>query len=365
MRLSDFSFTLPDELIAQHPLSDRSSSRLLELDGATGSTVHHQFRDLPSLLRPNDLLILNNTKVINARLFGRKETGGRVEIMVERLLNEHHNQVLARIRASKTPANGSKLLLEQGVSALVVRREAEFWVLEFDQPPAAVLAQQGHMPLPPYIKREATSDDSDRYQTVYGSEAGAVAAPTAGLHFDDALFEALSDASIRRAFVTLHVGAGTFQPVRVEHAEDHVMHAEKAELSQATVDAILDTRAAGGRVIAVGTTTVRTLESAAFHAREQFDGDGAPADQALIPWHGETRLFMRPGMRFHVVDGMITNFHLPESTLMLLVAAFSGHQQILSAYKEAIEARYRFYSYGDAMLLWPDRALWQSSIEAI
>lgn len=363
MRLSDFSFSLPDALIAQHPLSDRSASRLLMLDGATGATAHHHFRDLPTLLRPGDLLVLNNTRVIQARLFGHKDTGGRIEIMIERLLGEH--EVLARIRASKSPATDSLLRLDEGVTAKVIRREGEFWVLAFDRSASDVLSRQGHMPLPPYIKRSATTDDSDRYQTVYGTEPGAVAAPTAGLHFDDALFDALEAAAINRAFVTLHVGAGTFQPVRVEHAEDHVMHAEYAELSQDTVDAIVETRARGGRIIAVGTTSVRTLESAGFHSREHFTGDPAKRDQALAPWRGETRLFLRPGMRFHVVDGMITNFHLPESTLMLLVSAFAGKQNLLDAYHEAIKERYRFYSYGDAMLLWPNRSSWQSDIEAI
>ncbi|MBX2878503.1 MAG: tRNA preQ1(34) S-adenosylmethionine ribosyltransferase-isomerase QueA [Granulosicoccus sp.] len=351
MPLSDFHFELPSELIAQHPLPERTASRLLVLDGADGALSHHQFGDLPSLLRAGDLLVMNDTRVIPARLFGRKETGGQVEMMIERVLDD--SSVLTRIRASKSPPNGTRLFIYSldkstvAASATVVRRQGEFYVVAFNGESLAanIIAETGHVPLPPYIERQAEQTDQERYQTVYAKHPGAVAAPTAGLHFDDQLLAILESLEISATFVTLHVGAGTFQPVRDDDIERHVMHAESVEVSSNVVDTIRETRERGGRVIAVGTTTVRSLETAAI-------------DGVLGPYRGDTRLFLKPGTRFNVVDGMITNFHLPESTLMMLVSAFSGRDAILRAYHEAVEQKYRFFSYGDAMLLWPDRSRW-------
>lgn len=351
MPLSDFHFDLPPELIAQHPLADRTASRLLVLDGADGSLAHRQFGDLPSMLRSGDLLVMNDTRVIPARLFGRKETGGQIELMIERVLD--NTTVLTRIRASKSPRNGARVLVyaydknSEVASATIVRREGEFYVVEFtgDKNAAEIIAETGHIPLPPYIDRDADVNDIDRYQTVFAKHPGAVAAPTAGLHFDQPLLTALEEQGITSTFVTLHVGAGTFQPIRETDIDKHVMHAESIEVTAATIDAINQARERGGRVIAVGTTSVRCLETAARSGE-------------LLPCREDTQLFLRPGTRFNVVDGLITNFHLPESTLMMLVSAFAGRERILQAYHEAVDHRYRFFSYGDAMLLWPDRSTW-------
>jgi len=294
-------------------------------------------RDLPVLLRAGDLLVFNDTRVLPARLFAHKASGGKVEILVERMLDEHN--CLAQIRASKTPKADSTLLLEDGSELIVLGREGEFFRLRSSDLPLATLMQKlGHMPLPPYIERPDSVEDLDRYQTVYASKPGAVAAPTAGLHFDQELLKALDRQGVSRVCLTLHVGAGTFQPVRTEQIEDHQMHAEYLEVPQAVCEAVAETKARGGRVIAVGTTSVRSLETAA-------------ASGELQPFKGDSRIFIYPGYRFKVVDGMITNFHLPESTLLMLVSAFAGMEAIRSAYAHAVQNRYRFFSYGDAMLI--------------
>ncbi len=338
MKRSDFHYDLPAELIAQTPLSERTASRLLHLDRLGGETTDRQFGDLPGYLRAGDLLVFNNTKVIPARLHGRKETGGRAEILIERLTGER--QATAQVRASKSPKAGSAIVLEDGTRLAVVGRSNEFFELQLDgtETLMSVLSRLGHMPLPPYIERPDTADDKTRYQTVYAERPGAVAAPTAGLHFDRALLERIADAGVRAVEVTLHVGAGTFQPVRAEHIEDHRMHAEWLAVPAATVAAVQQAKAAGGRVIAVGTTSVRSLETAA-------------ASGSLAAFEGDSRLFIYPGYQFKVVDGMLTNFHLPESTLLMLVCAFAGYENLLAAYRHAVEKRYRFFSYGDAMLL--------------
>ena len=338
MNVSDFHFDLPDELIARYPLKERSASRLLSLDGLSGQTSHLKFTDLPDLLQPGDLLVFNNTRVIPARLFGQKETGGKVEILVERLLGE--KELLAHTRSSKSPKEGQRLLLEDGTSLRMMAREDALFrfVYEGDEAFLDVLERIGHMPLPPYMEREDEQSDRERYQTVYAKEAGAVAAPTAGLHFDDVVLSALKAKGIEFAYVTLHVGAGTFQPVRVDKIEDHVMHSEIAHVPEETVKAVNEARARGGRVVAVGTTSVRSLESASRAGR-------------LQEFRGDTDIFIYPGYRFQTVDAMITNFHLPESTLIMLVSAFAGYNNIMSAYREAVEQKYRFFSYGDAMFL--------------
>jgi len=337
MKVSDFQFDLPQELIAQQPLEQRSDSRLLLLDRATRSLQDKQIRDLPSCLESGDLLVFNDTRVIPARMFAHKPTGGKVEILVERIRDEF--SCLAQVRASKTPHPESSLVLEDGSELLVEGREGEFFCLRsVEIPLAELMRQHGHMPLPPYIERPDTEHDQDRYQTVYASKPGAVAAPTAGLHFDQALLAALDEKGIQRVNLTLHVGAGTFQPVRVDHVEDHRMHAEYLEVPDLVCQAVKDARARGGRVIAVGTTSVRSLETAAA------GGD-------LKPFAGDSRIFIYPGYEFQVVDGMITNFHLPESTLLMLVSAFAGIENIREAYAHAVRNRYRFFSYGDAMLL--------------
>lgn len=338
MNVSDFHFDLPDELIARYPLKERSASRLLSLDGLSGQTSHLKFTDLPALLQPGDLLVFNNTRVIPARLFGQKETGGKVEILVERLLGE--KELLAHTRSSKSPKEGQRLLLEDGTALRMVAREDALFrfVYEGDDAFLDVLERIGHMPLPPYMEREDEQSDRERYQTVYAKEAGAVAAPTAGLHFDDVVLSALKAKGIEFAYVTLHVGAGTFQPVRVDKIEDHVMHSEIAHVPEETVNAVNEARARGGRVVAVGTTSVRSLESASRAGR-------------LQEFRGDTDIFIYPGYRFQTVDAMITNFHLPESTLIMLVTAFAGYNNIMSAYREAVEQKYRFFSYGDAMFL--------------
>lgn len=339
MQRSDFAFNLPPELIAQAPLPERAASRLLCVD-KTGRCVDRQFRDLLELLKPGDLLVMNDTRVIPARLLGRKDSGGRVEVLIERVLDDI--RVLAQVRASKSPQSGSCLHLEEAITARVLGRVDEFFELAFevadDENALSLLERYGHMPLPPYIERADAASDRERYQTVYARAPGAVAAPTAGLHFDTALLEALQARGIELAQVTLHVGAGTFQPMRVERLEDHRMHAERAQVSAATCSAIAAARARGGRVVAVGTTAVRSLESAAQSG-------------VLQPFSDETRLFITPGYRFNVVDALITNFHLPESTLIMLVCAFAGYDEVMQAYRHAVEQRYRFFSYGDAMFL--------------
>ncbi|WP_300498050.1 tRNA preQ1(34) S-adenosylmethionine ribosyltransferase-isomerase QueA [Marinobacter sp.] len=338
MNVSDFHFDLPDELIARYPLKERSASRLLSLDGLSGDIRHLRFTDLPGLLQPGDLLVFNDTRVIPARLFGRKETGGQVEVLVERVLGEQ--DILAHVRASKALKEGQKVLLEDGTSLRMNGRDDALFHLhcDSDEPVLDVLERIGHMPLPPYVDRPDESSDRERYQTVYAREAGAVAAPTAGLHFDDRILTELESMGVETAFVTLHVGAGTFQPVRVEGIEDHVMHSEVAHVPQATVDAVNAARARGGRVIAVGTTSVRSLESASRGGM-------------VRPFQGETDIFIYPGYRFQAVDAMVTNFHLPESTLIMLVSAFAGYQNVMSAYQAAVAERYRFFSYGDAMFI--------------
>jgi len=337
MKRTDFSYELPAELIAQRPLAQRSASRLLCLDRQSSDLSDNKFNDLPSLLNPGDLLVFNNTEVIPARLFGRKASGGRIEILVERLLNRQ--ECLAQVRASKSPKPGGKLLLENGSELLVLARQEGFFHLQSVNTDLMDLLQGlGHMPLPPYITREDNDADRRRYQTVYAETPGAVAAPTAGLHFDQVLLDQLKDAGIQSTTVTLHVGAGTFQPVRVINVEDHLMHAEWLEVSQAACDAIVAAKARGGRVVAVGTTAVRSLETAAQGG-------------SLVPYSGDSRIFIYPPYRFRVVDAMITNFHLPESTLVMLVSAFAGREQTLAAYRHAVAQEYRFFSYGDAMLL--------------
>ena len=337
MRLSDFDYDLPPELIAQHPAAERASSRLLHLDGRSGALHDRQFRDIAGLLDANDVLVVNDTRVIRARLRGRKDSGGEVEVLVERVLDRH--RALAQVRASKPPRAGGRLILGGGVEAAVVGRRGEFHELEFGEDVLDVLAREGEVPLPPYITHAAAREDEARYQTVYARVPGAVAAPTAGLHFDRALLAALEARGIAVASLTLHVGAGTFQPVRGDDLSKHVMHAEWYGIPQATVEAIATARKKNGRVVAVGTTALRALESAA--SREEGLGAGT----------SETRLFILPGFRFRVVDRLITNFHLPRSTLLMLVSAFAGTDHIRIAYAHAVAQRYRFFSYGDAMLL--------------
>jgi S-adenosylmethionine:tRNA ribosyltransferase-isomerase len=338
VRRADFHFDLPPELIAQRPLPQRTDSRLLVLDGAADSPPRDRmFADLPGLLRPGDLLVFNNTRVMRARLFGHKDTGGAVEILVERVLEP--DLALAHARAAKSPKPGRLIHLAGGGRLEVLGREGDLFALRaLDRPFSALMADQGHIPLPPYIERPDDPQDAERYQTVYGTREGAVAAPTAGLHFDRAMLGRLSELGVEHTEITLHVGAGTFQPVRVDDLDRHQMHAEWLEVDEAVCAQVRATRAAGGRVVAVGTTSVRSLETAAA------DGD-------LKAFRGDSRLFIRPGYRFRVVDAMITNFHLPESTLLMLVCAFSGHERMLAAYRHAVARRYRFFSYGDAMFL--------------
>ena len=337
MKRSDFHYELPPELIAQQPLPRRSDSRLLCLDRHSGDFVDRRFLDLPDLLREGDLLVFNNTRVIPARLYGRKESGGRVEVLLERLLNAH--ECLAQLRVSKPVRPGGHIVLEDGSRLTLLGREGSFFHLRCDEAElSGLLERLGHMPLPPYIEREDGEQDRERYQTVYASSPGAVAAPTAGLHFEQELLRLLERRGVERCEVTLHVGAGTFQPVRCENVEDHEMHAEFLEVSAAVCEAVERTRHRGGRVIAVGTTAVRSLESAA-------------ATGTLQPFSGDSRIFIYPGFDFRVTDGLITNFHLPESTLVMLVSALAGRRQVMNAYRHAVEQRYRFFSYGDAMLV--------------
>lgn len=342
MLKSDFSYQLPAELIAQAPPVERASSRLLHLDGMTGQTEDRYFSDLPAMLRRGDLLVFNDTRVIPARLFGEKDTGGRIELLIERVLDDC--RALVQCRASKPPKPGQGLLLEHAVRARVVGRNDEFYEIEFEgsEPLLQVLDRIGHIPLPPYISRPDADADRERYQTVFARTPGAVAAPTAGLHFDAAMLAHLDAMGVERAFVTLHVGAGTFQPLRVDDIAQHRMHSEWLEVSPETAARVNAARQAGRRVIAVGTTVMRALETAAD-------------DTSIRPFQGETDIFITPGYPFRVVDALITNFHLPESTLLMLVCAFGGQKNVLHAYRHAVEERYRFFSYGDAMLVTPQR----------
>ena len=345
MRRQDFHFDLPDELIARTPARERRGSRLLCLDGPSGALQHRQFAELADLVEPGDLLVFNDTRVIPARLFGRKASGGKLEILIERVLDER--RALAHIRSSKSPKPGSEILLEDDTALAMVARHEALFELEFPaEGVLAVLERLGHMPLPPYIDRPDEESDKERYQTVYSRNAGAVAAPTAGLHFDDEMLASLRDKGVETAFVTLHVGAGTFQPVRVDDIFEHQMHSEVLHVPESVCRAVADCRARGGRVIAVGTTSVRALESAAAMAESAGLAEGE-----LAPATGETDIFIYPGYRFRVVDRLITNFHLPESTLMMLVSAFAGYEQTMDAYREAVAQKYRFFSYGDAMLI--------------
>lgn len=343
MNLKDFSFELPDELIARYPQVDRSASRMLRLDGATGAVTHSRFKEIVDELNAGDLLVFNDTRVIPARLLGEKLSGGKVEVLVERLLDDQ--RVLAHVRSNRTPKAGARFLLEGAVEVEMLGRQDALFELKFltDAPVLEVLESYGHMPLPPYIDRPDEASDRERYQTVYNKKPGAVAAPTAGLHFDDAILGALKAKGVRFAYVTLHVGAGTFQPVRVDNIEEHHMHSEYAEVPQETVAAILATQAAGHRVVAVGTTSVRSLESAAQAAKQK--------GEVLAPFFSDTDIFIYPGYEFQVIDAMITNFHLPESTLIMLISAFAGRENVLNAYQQAIDEGYRFFSYGDAMFV--------------
>ncbi|MCL6375821.1 tRNA preQ1(34) S-adenosylmethionine ribosyltransferase-isomerase QueA [Pectobacterium brasiliense] len=343
MRVTDFSFELPESLIAHYPQAERSGCRLLSLDGPTGNLTHGVFTDLLDKLNPGDLLVFNNTRVIPARLFGRKASGGKLEVLVERVLDDH--RVLAHVRASKAPKPGTELLLgdDESVKATMTARHDALFELHFDdaRDVLSILNDIGHMPLPPYIDRPDEDADRELYQTVYSQRPGAVAAPTAGLHFDEPMLAALREKGIDMAFVTLHVGAGTFQPVRVDTIEDHIMHAEYAEVPQDVVDAVLACKARGNRVIAVGTTSVRSLESAAQ----------ASQNAVIEPFFGDTKIFIYPGYHYCIIDALVTNFHLPESTLIMLVSAFAGYQNTMSAYRQAVAEQYRFFSYGDAMFI--------------
>ncbi len=340
MKTQDFDFDLPDELIAQSPLEQRAHSKMLHLDGVTSQFCDALFTDLPNYLRAGDVLVFNDTRVMNARLFGKKESGGKIEVMVERILNDHH--VLAVIRASHAPKIGTKLLLADHIPVIVMARDDAFYTLHFvhNKTVIELLDEYGSLPLPPYITRQATDIDTERYQTVYAKNSGAVAAPTAGLHFDALMLEKLQSIGVLITYITLHVGAGTFQPVRAEHIADHKMHHETFHIPPETVDAIQNTKKTGGRIMAIGTTSLRALEASAFN------NEGVPKSG-----YGETNIFITPGFRLNVVERLFTNFHLPRSTLLMLVSAFAGMDNIQRAYQHAIEQRYRFFSYGDAMLI--------------
>ncbi len=336
MRRDLFKFELPDELIARQPAEERQGSRLLYLNSASDRLEHQQFGDFLSHIQPGDLLVFNNTKVIPARLYGQKESGGKIELLVERVVDSH--RVLAHVRASKAPKPGNLLTFDNNYSAQMLGRVDDLFELQFAEPVLDVLDKIGHMPLPPYIDRSDTDEDKSRYQTVYAEQLGAVAAPTAGLHFDDQLLADIKAKGAEIAFVTLHVGAGTFQPVRVDNIQDHQMHSEWLQVTPEVCQQVAKTKADGGRVIAVGTTSVRCLETA-----------GQTGD--IAPYEGDTDIFIYPGYEFKLVDALLTNFHLSESTLLMLVSAFSGYQSIMAAYREAVTERYRFFSYGDAMFL--------------
>ncbi|MCP4075222.1 MAG: tRNA preQ1(34) S-adenosylmethionine ribosyltransferase-isomerase QueA [Gammaproteobacteria bacterium] len=338
MKSADFDYQLPEQLIAQKPLKQRHSSRLLLLDPQQQALSDDAFANFETFVESGDLLVLNDTRVFPARLFGHKETGGKVEVLVERLIDD--STLLAHVRSSKSPKAGTKLILEDFIECIVTGRQDEFFVLQQNSQAdwLSLLQQYGHMPLPPYIQRDDEENDRERYQTVFSHKPGAVAAPTAGLHFDEEMLQKLRHKGINITFVTLHVGAGTFQPVRVDDVENHIMHAEVVEVSKQVVEQVEKTRTAGGRVVAIGTTVVRSLESAAQSG-------------TLEPFSGDTRLFITPGFEFKVVDAMLTNFHLPRSTLLMLVSAFTGKDFMLSAYRHAVEQEYRFFSYGDAMFI--------------
>lgn len=337
MQLSDFDYYLPEQLIAQVPLAERSASRMLLVDPRVGQYTDKQFTDLPGLLDSGDLLVFNDTRVIPARLFGHKQSGGKVEVMVERVLDDE--TLLAHIRASKAPKPGTRLILEHEIECLMQAREGDLFILHQGSGSwLELLDRYGHVPLPPYIQRPDADTDRVRYQTVYASNPGAVAAPTAGLHFDKTMLDSLQQQGVKFAYVTLHVGAGTFQPVRGNDIDSHVMHSERIEILASVVDTIAQTRQQGGRVIAVGTTVVRCLETAAMTGK-------------LQPLQGESMLFIKPGFTFKVVDAMLTNFHLPKSTLLMLVSAFAGTELMREAYSHAVAQQYRFFSYGDAMYI--------------
>ncbi len=336
VRRDDFTYHLPEELIAQTPLSERSASRLLVLDGSTGAATDRHMRDLPSLLHAGDLLVFNDTRVVAARLVGEKPSGGRVEIFLERALEGA--QALVQLRASK-PIRPGLAITTAGGSVNVLERRDDLWVVDLPAAALEFFEQWGSVPLPPYIKRTADADDRERYQSIFARERGAVAAPTASLHFDAALVGEMEARGVQRTLVTLHVGAGTFQPVRTENLDSHIMHSESVSVGASACEAITQARQSGARIIAVGTTVVRALESAALQATP------------LQPWTGETRLFIRPGFRFQVIDALLTNFHLPESTLLMLVCALGGRERVLAAYEHAVRSRYRFFSYGDAMFV--------------
>ncbi|MDH3326790.1 MAG: tRNA preQ1(34) S-adenosylmethionine ribosyltransferase-isomerase QueA [Gammaproteobacteria bacterium] len=343
MQKKDFSFTLPDSLIAQQPCDKRTDSRLLHLTRATGQLEDAQFTDILDLIRPGDLLVMNNTRVIPARLFGKKETGGAVEVLIERIMGE--NRAMAFVRASKSPKLDGILSFPGGVTAKVVGRDEGLFELEFsgESNLLSTLEELGEIPLPPYMHRDATDYDKNRYQTVFAQHPGAVAAPTAGLHFDEEILGKIKDKGVDFSYVTLHVGAGTFQPIRVDNIIEHKMHRERIDVSPETCAKINQTRKNGGRIVAVGTTVVRSLESA---ARAGLSESGE-----LRPFNGDTDIFIYPGYKFNIVNALITNFHLPESTLLMLVSAFASSEQIKDAYQHAIESKYRFYSYGDAMFI--------------
>ena len=336
MNTSDFKYELPEDQIAQFPLKERSDSRLLVVKN--NQLEDKQFHNIVELLNPEDLLVFNNTQVIPARLYGKKATGGKIEILIERVINE--NTALAHVKASKSPKKGAELIINDEFNATVVSREGSLFKLKFNRSLLEALDLFGHIPLPPYIERDDETNDFERYQTVYGSVPGAVAAPTAGLHFDKALLAAIKAKGIESTEVTLHVGAGTFQPVRVDNILDHHMHSEYIEVSEETIDRIKACKQRGGRVIAVGTTSVRSLESAALQGEIQ-------------PFSGDTNIFIYPGYEFKVIDALITNFHLPESTLLMLVCALAGYDSMMHAYDHAVKEKYRFFSYGDAMFIQP------------
>ena len=337
MRRADFHYDLPEELIAQVPLAERSASRLLTLDGASGVLADRQFRELPELICPGDLLIFNDTRVIPARLFALKDSGGKVELLLER--PREGAMALVHARASK-PLRPAMLLQSRGGAIRVHEKHGDLWIVELPEPALAFFERYGQMPLPPYIRRDPDAADATRYQSVFARRDGAIAAPTASLHFDAPLLAQVEARGAKIAFITLHVGAGTFQPVRTDAVGAHVMHAEFVEVNAAACEAIAATRARGGRIVAVGTTVVRALESAA--------GGGT-----LAPYVGDSSLFIVPGFRFRIVDAIVTNFHLPESTLLMLVSAFAGREAVMRAYTHAVAARYRFFSYGDAMFVTP------------
>lgn len=358
MQTKDFDFYLPEHLIAQHPTAQRNASRLLRLDGSTGEIADAQFLNLPNFLAKGDLLIFNDTRVIKARLFGQKATGGAAEVMIERVLDAHH--AMAQVRASRSPKAGSLLQLANNMTAEVLGRDNDLFHLKFlsETPVLDFLEQYGHLPLPPYITHNADSQDESRYQTVYAKHAGAVAAPTAGLHFDEAMLNTLKNNGVQIAYVTLHVGAGTFQSVKVDNIAEHKMHSELYVIPHETAVLIEQTRAAGGKITAVGTTALRALESAAQRGAENSKASATNANNDALgvnihelAGNGETNIFITPGYQFKIVDRLLTNFHLPKSTLLMLVSAFAGFENIKQAYQQAIEAEYRFFSYGDAMLL--------------